>query len=216
MQIVYLHGFASSPLSKKAQFFKPHFESQGFGYHTPDLNEPSFEQLTLTAMLAKAAETLEALGDEPICLIGSSMGGLTALHTYDRYRQTAAKHVQKMVLLAPAFDFMSNRQAQMGEGWQERWQTAGSWNFYNYAIQGESPVHYGLVEDMQQYHSYAVDLDLPTLIYHGKNDDVVDYQQSVKFAEKRPNVDLRLLDSDHQLLDKTEEMLAGIMAFLGK
>ena len=53
----------------------------------------------------------------------------------------------------------------------------------NYAKGGERPVHYGLVEDVYQYNSYGVQIDIPILIYHGGNDASVDVNQSVRFAE---------------------------------
>lgn len=216
MHILYLHGFASSPQSTKANTFKPAFEQRGVQYHIPDLNVPDFEHLTLTAMLDKVAQTIRALKDEqPVVLIGSSMGGLTALHFWDRYKNREAKRVQKLVLLAPAFDFMDNRTHQMGEGWQEAWRKQGAMPFFNYAMGGERMVHYGLVEDIQQYDSYQVQPTVPVLIYHGKQDASVPYDQSERFAQARPTVTLRLLDSDHQMLDKTDVILAGMLEFLG-
>jgi len=213
MHVLYLHGFASSPLSKKATFFRPYLEDKGATYHIPDLNQPSFEQLTLTAMLAQVADTVRDL-PAPVVLVGSSMGGLTALHFYDRYRHAEAKNVEKIILLAPAFDFMDNRNQHMGVGWLEKWRAAGAWSFFNYALDGERPVHFGLVEDIQQYDSYSVAVDIPMLIYHGKNDESVNYEQSVRFAENRATVTLHLLDSDHQLLDKTTDILSGMLDFL--
>ena len=103
----------------------------------------------------------------------------------------------------------------MGEGWYEQWREQGHMPFYNYATESERPVHFGFVEDVLRYDSWQVQLDIPMLIYHGKNDETVDYQQSVRFAESRDSVRLHLLDSDHQLLDKTEEILQGISTFLG-
>lgn len=213
--VIYLHGFASSPGSKKANFFKAPLEARGAIYHIPDLNVPSFEKLTLTAMLEKVAETIDQLaGDAPVALIGSSMGGLTALHFLDHYRDAEAERVNKLVLLAPALDFSENRRRQNGDDWLQQWREAGSISYFNYAVGEERPVHYGLAEDMLRYDSYAVKLDLPTLIYHGRHDDVVDHQQSVRFAADKPNVTLHLLDDDHQLLAQTDTILQGMLNFL--
>ncbi|MCA9914481.1 MAG: alpha/beta fold hydrolase [Anaerolineae bacterium] len=214
MHIIYLHGFASSAQSTKANLFRPQFEERGFGYSVPDLNVPDFQHLTLTAMLERVAETVRSIAQEPIYLVGSSMGGLTALHFYDRYRDAEASRIQKMILLAPAFDFMDIRGQQMGADWEDQWRDAGSMPFFNYATGGEVPVHYGLVADIKQYDSYAVQVDIPTLIYHGKKDQSVPYDQSTRFAEGRQHVTLHLLDSDHQLLDQTEEIFKGILAFI--
>lgn len=205
--VLYLHGFASSPGSTKANFFCERFTREGMTCHIPDLNVPSFETLTLTAMIgavAAAIRNLPAAGD--VGLIGSSMGGLTALHFMNRYRESEAKRVKQVVLMAPALEFMANRNTQMGEDGLAAWQSAGHIDFFHYAHNKAFPVHYGLVEDVQGYDSYAVTLDAPITIFHGKQDASVDYGQSVRYADANDNVTLHLLDSDHQLLDQTEFM----------
>lgn len=214
MPVIYLHGFASSPGSKKANFFCERLRAQGHPCHIPDLNVPSFERLTLTAMIAKTAQTVSASPAGDVLLIGSSMGGLTALHFMDRHRDDIARRVKHLVLMAPALDFMENRVEQFGETGLQTWQTNGTRPFFHYAHNEERPVHYGLVEDIQQYDSYSVTLDVPVLIFHGKNDASVDYRQSVRYAAKRPSVDLRLLDSDHQLLDQMDAMLFEVESLL--
>lgn len=213
MHILYLHGFASSPSSKKATHFRPFIEARGANYTIPDLNQPSFEKLTLSAMLAEVARTVATIDDDDICIIGSSMGGLTALHFYHQYRDAEASRVRKMALLAPAFDFVKNRDAHMEADWQIQWRNAGAWGFFNYATNQEEFVHYGLVEDVMTYDSNNVQVDIPILIYHGKNDDVVDYQGSVDFAAAHEQVHLRLLDDDHQLLASKDDILTGILDF---
>lgn len=214
VNILYLHGFGSSPASKKANLFRAPLEALGANYLVPDLNVPSFETLTLSAMLERTAEAVSNCPDGPVFLVGSSMGGLTALHFTDRYRDSAAKRVEKLVLLAPAFAFLDNRRRQDAD-LLDQWQREGHYPFFNYLVGEMRPVHYGLVEDSRRYDSYAVNLELPMLIYHGRQDESVDYRQSERFADGRPNVTLRLLESDHQLLDQTDTILAGMIAFFG-
>ncbi|MCS6835948.1 MAG: alpha/beta fold hydrolase [Anaerolineae bacterium] len=213
--VIYCHGFGSSPSSKKASLFRDPLVARGVSYHVPDLNRPSFTQLTLTAQLEAIAQTIRALPEGDVALIGSSMGGLAALHFVDSYVPGPAERVTHLVLLAPALDFYDARDKQMGAGWQDAWYDLGYWNFFNYATGKEEPVHYDLMFDLEQYDSYAVKLRVPTLIYHGLYDESVDYHQSVRFAEQQDHVTLRLLHSDHQLLDKTDEIAAGIIIFLG-
>jgi uncharacterized protein len=206
--VLYLHGLASSPSSNKGRFYAQKLSERGANVHVPDLNVPDFEHLTLTAILAKVAQEIRDIPADSggIALIGSSLGGLTALHFADRYRDAEAARVEKMVLMAPAIEFAHD---------QESWRRDGHIMWFHHSYGEERPLHYGLVEDIKQYDSYAVKIDKPILIYHGTHDESVDYQQSVRFAQERANVDLQLLDSDHQLLDKTDYMLAGIVKFLG-
>lgn len=209
--VLYLHGFASSPGSTKANLFQPAFAARGAAYQIPDLNQPNFETLTLTAILDKIAQTVREAPSDPVYLIGSSLGGLAALHFYDRYREAEARRVTKMVLLAPALQSSLTDDAER----LAHWQAEGSYPFFNYAAGGEKRVHYGLVEDLQRYDSFALRVDIPVLIYHGKHDESVDYLHSVQFAASREWVTCTVLDSDHQLLDQTTAIQAGMMAFFG-
>ena len=51
MKLIYLHGFASGPMSSKAQFFRRRFEELGIEMRIPDLSEGNFEQLTISGQL---------------------------------------------------------------------------------------------------------------------------------------------------------------------
>lgn len=72
--ILYLHGFLSSPLSEKAQQTMAWMAAQGLAEycHCPKLPMAPRECAALIA-----AE-IEALRGEPICLVGSSLGGFFA------------------------------------------------------------------------------------------------------------------------------------------
>ena len=60
---------------------------RGITYLVPDLEAPSFERLTLTAVIARVAELAAAQPTGPLALVGSSFGGLAALHFVDRHRR---------------------------------------------------------------------------------------------------------------------------------
>ena len=45
-RIVYLHGFASGPSSRKARFFAERFAELGIGLEIPDLAQGDFARLT--------------------------------------------------------------------------------------------------------------------------------------------------------------------------
>lgn len=212
---IYCHGFASSPGSSKAQFFRQKLAERGHTLHIPDLNVPSFERLTLTAMLATVAEVVRPLPPEPTYLIGSSMGGAVALHFTERYRAAEAAQVAKLMLLAPGFNFAENRRRQLGDDGLARWRESGWWTTHHYGYGADRRVHFGLYEDAQQYDAFAVRLGLPLLIFHGKGDTTVPYRDSLRFAQTRPDVELRIVDSDHQLLDQTDAIWARLVAFFG-
>ena len=209
----YLHGFASSPSSNKARDFAQRFAERGINLHVPDLNVPDFEHLTLTAMLAKVADEVRACPPGDVYLLGSSMGGAVALHFVDRYRHAEGARVARLFLMAPAFDFAGNRWHDLGEAGITAWRETGGHEFFNYAAGGLRRVHYGLFEDLQRYDSDSLQLDLPIMIFHGQHDESVDVEQSLRFASSRPNVDLHVVDSDHQLLDQVDVMWTAVQTF---
>lgn len=205
--LVYLHGFASSPAARKGIFLKQAFPDVNI--IIPDLNVPDFEHLTLTAMIEKAAQTILDLPEGDVIVVGSSMGGLVAVHLLDRQPEVAAQ-VKQLVLLAPAFDFMANRERHLTLEGLNDWKERGYLSVEHFADGKTYKLHYGLVEDVQQYNSYKTELDLPILIYHGKHDESVSYEQSVRFAENRDHVTLHIVDSDHALIDQLDVIKASL------
>ena len=211
--IIYLHGFASSPGGIKGQYIKQRLEGHEITLQIPDLNQPSFEHLTLTAMLEHLAEVINACPPGPVYLIGSSMGGLVAVHFINRYRETLARRVELLFLLAPALDFMEIRLHSMGEAALTQWEESGWLTMHHYATEKDHRVHYGLVEDIAAYKTEGLHIEIPVMIYHGKHDESVPYTQSEKFAADRNNVQLKLVDSDHTLHDQLEPIWKDIVSF---
>ena len=75
MRIIYLHGFASGPGSRKAQVFRARFEEAGVSVAVPHLDGGNFFSLTISGQYDILSR--EANG-EPVVLVGSSMGGYLA------------------------------------------------------------------------------------------------------------------------------------------
>ena len=50
---------------------------------------------------------------------------------------------------------------------------------------------------------------------NGQHDDVVPVADSMEFARTHPNVELDIVDSDHELGNVLEHMAHGTLAFLG-
>ena len=215
MNVLYLHGFASSPTgSIKTKLLTETFATEGITLQIPNLNVPDFEHLTLTAMIATTADAIAACPPGTVILIGSSLGGAVALHTYDRHRYGAAARVAGMVLLAPALDLAGNRRRQLGDAGVAAWRANSTITVHHYGYNEVRQVHFGLYEDTQHYHSEAVKLEVPTVIFHGTRDESVMFQESVAFAATHPTVDLRIVDSDHGLADQVPDIFAATMALI--
>lgn len=202
---VYLHGFASGPFSRKAAYFQERFRDVGLPLEVPDLAEGNFEGLTITGQLAVLAR---AVRNEPVSLVGSSMGGyLAALY--------AARHpeVERLVLLAPAFGFARRWSESLGESQLEEWKRTRWLNVYHYADQKERRLGYQLIEDGLQYEDYP-QFTQPALIFHGRQDTVVPASYSEEFAASHQNARLVLLDSGHELTDALDRIWSQARAFL--
>src|SRR5712671_3977927 len=78
VNVVYLHGFASSPASTKVGYVTERFREHGVDVRCPDLNQPDFATMTLTRMLDQLRGELMRLAG-PATLIGSSLGGTLAI-----------------------------------------------------------------------------------------------------------------------------------------
>jgi uncharacterized protein len=219
-RFVYLHGFASSPSSRKARFFEERFRELGIGLEVPNLVEGDFRDLTLTAQLNVVARVC---GEGAVSLIGSSMGGyLAALyaarHPLSAHNAAGASRpvrsaVQKLVLLAPAFSFASRWPETLGEPAMEQWKRTNTLEVFHYSEGREVELGYQLIEDAQQYEAYP-DVAQPTLIFQGRNDTVVPPIYAETFAARHPNAHLRLMDSDHDLVNVLDEMWRETEKFL--
>jgi predicted esterase YcpF (UPF0227 family) len=110
--ILYLHGFRSSPQSFKARLMRARLEELGLidEWLCPMLPVSPREAIALAETLAASAK------DEPIALVGSSLGGFYATWL-------AEKHGWRAVLLNPAVVPQKDLSAYLGE--QPLWHGGG-------------------------------------------------------------------------------------------
>lgn len=205
MRIVYLHGFASSPGSGKARFFKDRFTECGVPVEVPELDGGDFTGLTITGQLGVVERTVAG---RPAILMGSSLGGYVAALFAAR-----CALVEKLILMAPAFRFPSRWRERYPAAEMEEWRRKGVTPIYHFGSGGLRPLGYQLVEDSRAYEDEP-EFSQPALIFHGMHDDVVPVEFSRKYAARRPNVALRLLESGHELTDVLEPMWSGVCQFL--
>jgi pimeloyl-ACP methyl ester carboxylesterase len=207
MNYLYLHGFASSPNSHKARDLRDRFAQQGIAIVIPDLNQNDFTHLTLTRQLQQAAACLP---DAPATVIGSSFGGLTAAWLGETQPQ-----IQRLVLLAPAFGFLSHWLPRLGTAQVAQWQATGDLSIYHYGLAASVPLSYQFVEDAERYDDTQLQRPIPTLILHGIHDDVIPIQASRDYQQNRPWVQLIELDSDHALTNVSDKIWQAVRSFCG-
>ena len=207
---IYLHGFASSPKSNKAVYLRDRFAEININLKVIDLNQDNFTQLTLTRQIHQVE--LEIIHtSQPIILIGSSFGGLTSTFLAEH-----KLNIQSLILLAPAFEFLSHWLPKLGAEKLKKWQKEGYLSVYHYGVNDYLPLSYNFIVDSAQYESDKLQRSLPTLVFHGLNDDVIPIQASREFAAKRPWVKLIELDSDHTLGNVMPAVWQQIHHFLKK
>ncbi|MBD2449899.1 alpha/beta hydrolase [Nostoc sp. FACHB-152] len=207
MQYIYLHGFASGPKSAKAQAICDRFAKIQTQLKIPDLNTADFSQLTITRQINQIAAEFPD-DSAPVTLIGSSLGGLVSAHLGQQYQQ-----VQLLILLAPAFGFLSHWLPKLGDEAVKRWQDENYLMVYHYGEKRSLPLSYDFVTDAQQYQEDKLQRPIPTLILHGMEDEVIPITASRDFARYRPWVKLIELDSDHALANVTTEIWQAICLF---
>jgi pimeloyl-ACP methyl ester carboxylesterase len=206
LRIIYLHGFASGPGSRKAQVFRARFEEAGVPIAVPALDAGNFFDLTISGQYAILER--EAKG-EPVVLAGSSMGGyLAALY--------AARHpeVEKLILLAPAFGFQNRWPAMLGPEKFSEWERTGELEVFHYGDKAPRKVGWQLAADARAWEAVP-SFSQPALLFHGRMDETVPLASSEAFAAAHPNVTLEAFDAGHELTEVLEPMWERTARFLG-
>jgi pimeloyl-ACP methyl ester carboxylesterase len=213
MRLLYLHGWASGPKSAKATLLANALAVAGVQLHVPNLNRPSFGRLTFSNALAEVDETV-AVEPGRWMLIGSSMGGYLAA----RWAEMHPSRVDKLVLLCPGFDLIERLPVVFNDDQLlARWERDGTFA-PGYGPDGPaSRIGWDFVADARK-HPARPRLSHPTLIIHGKHDDVIPLDSSRRVAAECADSELvRLVEVDdgHDLVASSELIVALTMEWLG-
>jgi pimeloyl-ACP methyl ester carboxylesterase len=194
-RVLYLHGFASAPTSRKATFFGWELAKNNVKLEIPDLAGGDFRGLTISKQLRVIER---AANGESIVLIGSSLGGYLAALYAQHHPEVAA-----LVLLAPAFNFFKQWTEELGPVQMEQWRQAGEAPVYHYGEQKTMPLAFDFIEDAGHFDPYP-SFTQPCMIFHGTSDPVVPVEYSEAFARDHSNVELVKVQSGHELTDVLE------------
>jgi pimeloyl-ACP methyl ester carboxylesterase len=199
VHIFYLHGFASSPESTKAQFFSERFAARGLTLHCPDFNQPDFSTLTVSRMLQEIETGIAALPPGDVILMGSSLGGFVAVEAAARSVNRERHPIAQLILLAPAVELDWERWPEIGPRGIDRWRKSGSIEVFHYAHNRPQALGFSFYEDATRYSPASKRLEIPMLIFQGRRDESVRPATVERFAHAQPHAELHLLDDDHQL-----------------
>lgn len=192
--ILFLHGFASSARSTKAQYLDQKLEAlpevmfQAIDFcPTPK----DFEYMTTTGLISRLRQYVLDHALEKLSIIGSSYGGLIAVQYAHRFGG-----IEKMLLLAPGLRWLSGG---LSEEELAQWKESGTVPVFHFAFGKELPLRHDLQVDGLGY-LRPVPPTIPTTIIHGQRDTAVPIQDSREYAAKYlDKVQLIEVDADHDL-----------------
>jgi len=205
----YLHGFASGPLTQKGQALRRRLARRGMDLVLPDLNRPSFAELTVEGALA-AVDELIAEGPAAASwrFIGSSFGGYVAALAAQRHPE----RIDRLLLLCPGFDLVDRWPELLGADRLAAWQRDGTFPIEDGA--GVlTDVHWAFCESMMRHPDFP-EIPCPTRIVHGRQDEVVPIETSRRYVARHPDVALIEVDDDHSLLASLDPIEEEAVAFL--
>jgi len=209
-RLIYLHGFVSSPKAHKAGLFAEALKGRGVTLEIPDLNEPSFAELTVSRQLALLDRLTEAEPPRSVALIGSSLGGYVAA-----LQAARSEKVARLVLMAPAFDFHRRWADRMGPAAVEEWRRRGFMLVFHHGTGQLEPIRFSLLEDAAGHLAFPA-TPVPCLLFQGRKDEVVDPAGAERYAAQRPGlVELELEDDDHTLAATAPHIVERSLRFLG-
>ncbi len=219
----FIHGLNSSRRGEKAVFFARQVARQGEAFASLDLtghgdSEGGLFELCLsrnTEDLARGLRFVERHAGpfSAVHLVGSSMGGLTALW----YSAIHPEQVSANILIAPAFEMAGRLLLSLGPKRAQLWRREGSIHLESdYA---EFDLGYGFVEDEARHTTSSLinRLRTPTLILHGSRDESVPCLLSRQFATRVDAVQLVVIEGgDHRLSDHKERLFKEMQDFVGR
>ena len=207
-QVLFITGFLSKRWGNKSKALAQWCEEKGWGFCCYDVrgfgeSEGSFTDYTLSDWVADARSVIETLRQgPPITIVGNSLGGWIAWLMAQEFEQ-----IERLVLIAPAFNMMGLRAQSIPFARRQVWHTAGWMPWDDDPLHKDWPLSWKWVEESEAYWKTSFDRLRPvsTAILHGQEDSVILPQGSSQFVEQLQSrspffpVDLHLVPGDHRL-----------------
>jgi pimeloyl-ACP methyl ester carboxylesterase len=207
-QILFITGFLSKRWGNKSKALAQWCEEKGWGFCCYDVrgfgdSDGQFTDYTLSDWMADARAVLGLIKNgPPITIVGNSLGGWIAWLMAQEYPA-----VEKLALIAPAFNMMGVRAKSIDPERQHDWLTAGWMPWDDEPQHKDWPLSWKWVEESEFYWKTSFDRLRPvkTKIIHGFQDTVILPNGSREFVElllaRDPAypVELDLVPGDHRL-----------------
>jgi pimeloyl-ACP methyl ester carboxylesterase len=219
--LVYLHGFGSHQDGEKADFFRRQAHAAGLSFCSFDFeghgrSGGEMRGLTLSRNLANLGAVvawLEAAGERRFCLVGSSMGGGTAMW----YSALNPGHVAAGLHIAPALEMGRSLLAWAGPERAREWEATGTLRFSNEMVSCD--LDWTLIEDLRAHplEDLLARYRTPALLLQGRLDVTVPWRGVTEFVTRCPYRDIELhlfADGDHRLTDRKDRLWSLMTEFL--
>ena len=207
-QILFITGFLSKRWGNKSKALAQWCEEQGWGFCCYDVrgfgdSEGRFIDYMLSDWITDARLVLNMLKDgQSITIVGNSLGGWIAW-----LMAQECSEIERLVLIAPAFNMMGLRAQSIAPERCYDWHTAGWMPWDDEPAHQDYPLAWKWVEESRAYWGTSFDRLRPvsTAILHGQQDSVILPQGSSQFVEQlrglAPSfpIDLHLVPGDHRL-----------------
>jgi pimeloyl-ACP methyl ester carboxylesterase len=207
-QILFITGFLSKRWGNKSKALAQWCEEKGWGFCCYDVrgfgdSEGRFIDYTLSDWIADARLVVDTLKDgPPITIVGNSLGGWIAWLMAQECQQ-----IERLVLIAPAFNMMGVRARSISVERQHTWHTAGWMPWDDDPLHKDWPLSWKWVEESEAYWKTSFDRlrHVHTTILHGLQDGVILPGGSQQFVEQLLAkdgafpVELNLIPGDHRL-----------------
>ena len=207
-QILFITGFLSKRWGNKSKVLAQWCEEKDWGFCCYDVrgfgeSQGTFTDYTLSDWIADARTILTMLNNgPPVTIVGNSLGGWIAWLMAQEYPV-----VEKLVLIAPAFNMMGVRAKSIDPERRHAWHTAGWMPWDDDPLHKDWPLSWKWVEESEAYWKTSFDRlrHVNTMILHGLQDNVILPGGSKQFVEQLAAkdisfpVELNLIPGDHRL-----------------
>lgn len=207
-QLLFITGFLSKRWGNKSKALAQWCQERSWGFCCFDFrgwgdSGGVWGEYRLLQWLEDAEAVTNLLADgPPVTIVGNSLGGWLAwLVAQDK------PAVEELILIAPAFNMMDLRAAQISNERCEQWRATGSMPWDDEPMHRDAPIPWHWVEDSQMLWSrrFTMPRRVKTTILHGLQDTVINPEGSWAFVQhvlsQDPEfpIELLLKTGDHRL-----------------
>ncbi len=207
-QILFITGFLSKRWGNKSKALAEWCREKDWGFCCYDVrgfgdSGGTFTDYTLSDWIADARLVLNMLKDgSPITIVGNSFGGWIA---WMMAQECSA--VEKLILIAPAFDAIGVRAREISADRRKRWHDTGWMPWDDDPVHKDWPLSWKWVEESDAYWSRRFDQvrRVKTTLLHGLQDRTIHPRTSWQFVDellvRDPDypIELILKIGDHRL-----------------